>query len=752
MWEKRVLYRKKLYICKGKLLLTTKFFPMKRLLTAAILLITLIGCTEHIDTSARYVFEGKTIMQYLEEKDYYSEYVRLLSKVPVSPYSQTTLKQLLSARGHYTVFAPSNEAIQNYLDSLCRKGIITEPSWEGFTEVSTLDSIEKVIVFNSVLDSGDQYAYDISDFPDNEHEFGLANMNNRKLRVFYGTHDLDSISIDGVATISKKNRGIMLTNGYVHQVEGVVAPSDGRLGDFMRMWAKQPGSGYSVMSRLLLACHMEDTLNAYRDETWEYLYQTNQVKNLPNHTSVGQAGTIPRHRYYGFTLFAETDRFWEETLGKPVEEITVKDVCDYLRESRLFDYIDGTLYDDDYTNEMNVLNQFVTYHLLPQRIGREKLVIHYNELGYNYSSAKGPTIPIMDYYQTMGLPRMLKTYESLESNGIYLNRFPILRNGRGQFGPTKLNINDYHESGMFFRIKGSSSTPTENEGIRILTSTEAGTDASNIANAIVYPIEQLLVCTENVCNTMSSQRIRFDACCTMPEMMNNDIRQQRAYYAYGAPNVRAIPTNYPYLDGVEIREGTLFYYLQGYMSGYHNLQGDEFNIIGRYDFTMQLPPVPRAGQYEIRFGVATGSRVRSMAQVYFGTTRDRMPAAGIPMDLRMGGLEKRMESVTVPSNVGWEADTDDEEYNDRVTKAMRTKGFMKAPYAWTNANGGGSPVRTFHYMSRRIIINTFLQPYQNYYIRFQSVLDAEAKEFYMDYFEYVAKEVYDNPEESEDIW
>ena len=111
-----------------------------------------------------------------------------------------------------------------------------------------------------------------------------------------------------------------------------------------------------------------------------------------------------------------------------------------------------------------------------------------------------------------------------------------------------------------------------------------------------------------------------------------------------------------------------------------------------------------------------------------------------------------MENITVPSNVGWEADTDDEEYNDRVTKAMRTKGFMKAPYAWCNANGSGSPVRTFHYMSRRIIINTFLEPYKNYYIRFQSVLDAEAKEFFMDYFEYVAKEVYDNPEESEDIW
>ena len=726
---------------------------MKRLFYSIIVLILLAGCKEEIDTSARYVFLQKTISQYLEEKDYYSEYVRLLGEMPVSAYTETTLKQLLSARGHYTVFAPTNDAIQLYLDSLCRKGIISEPSWDGFPDKNSLDSIKKVIVFNSILDSGDQQeAYDITDFPAHEHEFGLANMNNRKLRVYYGQTDLDSISIEGVATISKENRGILLSNGIIHQVEAVVAPSDGRLSDFMRQWSKKPGSGYYVMSKLILACGLEDTLNAYRDEEWERLYQTRQVKDLPNHTSVGQVGTIPEHRYFGFTLFAETDHFWEETLGKAVEDITVDDVCAYLQESGLFDHVPGTLYDENYKNEMNFLNQFVTYHILPQRIGREKLVIHYNETGYSYGSSRTLSIPIMDYYQTMGLPRMIKTYESLESNGIYLNRFPILRNGRGQFGPTKQNINDYHESGMFMRLKGSSTTPNENEGIRILTNTEAGTDASSIANAVVYPIEQLLVCTENVCNTMSSQRIRFDACCTMPEMMNNDIRQTRAYYTYGAPNVRAIPTNYPYLEGVEIREGTKFYYLQAYMSGYHNLQGDEFNIIGQYDFTMKLPPVPRAGQYEVRFGVATGSYVRSMAQVYFGTTRDKMTVTGIPMDLRIGGLEMRQPSGITPSNVGWEADTDDEEYNNQVTKAMRTKGFMKAPYAWCNANGTGSPVRTFHYMSRRIITSTYLEPYQNYYIRFQSVLEGETKEFFMDYFEYVPKEVYDNPEEAEDIW
>ena len=70
---------------------------MRRFLFAAALLMTLCCCTEDIDMSSRYVFEGKTITQYLESKEYYSEYLRLLGKVPLSAYSQTTLKQLLSA-------------------------------------------------------------------------------------------------------------------------------------------------------------------------------------------------------------------------------------------------------------------------------------------------------------------------------------------------------------------------------------------------------------------------------------------------------------------------------------------------------------------------------------------------------------------------------------------------------------------------------------------------------------------------------
>ena len=725
---------------------------MKRFFFITLAMVLFISCTEEIDTSSRYVFIDKTITQYLESKEYYSEYVKLLNEVPVSDFSKTTLKQLLSARGHYTVFAPTNDAINIYLDTLCAQGLITEPSWDGFTSQKDKDSISRVIVFNSILDSGDQQAFDIMDFPDHEHEFGQANMNDRKLRVFYGTEDPDSISINGTVLVNKKNRGITLTNGYIHQVEAVIAPSNDRMGEFIAHWARTPKSGYSVMAKLVMACGLVDTLNAFRDDTWEYLYLTGGVKDLPKHTSVGQIGTIPQHRYYGFTLFAETDHFWEKTLGKSASEIGVDDVCDYLKQSGLFNHVDGTTFDDDYTHQMNYLNQFVTYHLIPQRRGREKLVIHNNELGYNYTQNSAPTVPICDYYQTMGLPRLLKTYESRESKGIYLNRFPILRNGVGRFSPSKENRNDYHESGDFFQLSGTASAQDENQGIKVLTYTEAGTDNSSVANGIVYPIDHLLIWSENIVNQLANQRIRIDAGCMMHELMNNDVRSHRAYYSYGATNCRGIPTNYRYIENIEIKDGTLFYYLPGYLSSWHNLQGDEYNIIGRYDFTMKLPPVPRAGQYEIRFGVATGSRVRSMAQIYFGSDPNMMPAAGIPMDLRLGGLEKRDGSITTDSGVGWEADTEDQEHNDEVAKRMRAKGFMKAPNLWTNSMGSSTSIRTFHYMTRRIMVNAYMTPYQNYYIRFKSVLDMEDREFYMDYFEYVAKEVYDNPYEPEDIW
>ena len=104
-------------------------------------LLLLASCTEHIDTSARYVFKQHTMASYLEAHAVYSEYLALTKKVAMSDVSATTVYQILTARGNYTCFAPTNEAIHAYLQTLVDEGLISSPSWDSFTDSTKLDSI-----------------------------------------------------------------------------------------------------------------------------------------------------------------------------------------------------------------------------------------------------------------------------------------------------------------------------------------------------------------------------------------------------------------------------------------------------------------------------------------------------------------------------------------------------------------------------------------------------------------------------------
>ena len=114
---------------------------MKKLVFGFILSVftlTFAGCSEEIDESTRFVFHDPVITEYLSKHEEYSEYNKLLKAVPLSDLSETTAWQLLSARGHYTVFAPTNEAIQEYLDTLAANGLfLTGPSWDASPAVET---------------------------------------------------------------------------------------------------------------------------------------------------------------------------------------------------------------------------------------------------------------------------------------------------------------------------------------------------------------------------------------------------------------------------------------------------------------------------------------------------------------------------------------------------------------------------------------------------------------------------------------
>ena len=749
---------------------------------AAFLTVYMVSCTEDINTEDRFTATDYTIMSYLEysnEAPNYTEYVSLLHQVPISEQSNSTVAQLLSTRGAYTCFAPNNKAIYDYLDSLYKKGIITEPSWDGFRSEATLDSVRKVIVYNSVLDGSNiDMVLEMGDIvsQNDEDEFTLPNLNDRKL---YKTHidQTDSIFINGVSLIDLKNRDVKTLNGRVHEVHAVIAPSNDTMSDVLRKYIAEGEKGFIVMAKLILACGLDDTLSKTQDDVWEKLYKTKAVKDLPLHSDPEGTGPIPDHRKYGFTIFAEPDAYWEQLLpGKTYNQIEVGDVKKFLIDNNLYP---NARQDDDYTNEENIVNQFVTYHILPEKLTPENIVIHYNENGYYYSQTEGKyTVPVYEYYTTMGKRRLLKIYQSKESAeedpelhdgnaGIFLNRFPILKNGRGLFNDeSNPDNNSYHESGMF-KDPGSAFCyhDDENRGVRIRFQAEDAAKHKKLLNSCIYPIERLLVYTENIQNRLAGERIRINMAAMFPEMINNDLRRPMGKLKFSPAGHKTggtvgFPVEYPYLADVTMRDGTGFYYLSGYGRGWHNYQGDEFNIIGKYEFTMKLPPVPKNGHYEIRFGVSSGSSKRSMCQVYFGSDPNYLPAQDIPMDLRIGFVYHRFKNGNQTSTFGYTSEADykgeaklSTEEQDEVTKSLRARGFMKGPnYYHCGASTAADLGMIRENVTRRIMVSKDLKADETYYIRFKSVLDDEQLQFFMDYFEFVAKDVYDNPVEPEDIW
>ena len=690
---------------------------MKKLLFCCLLMAAFVGCTETIDTSARYVFRERTIASYLADHPQFSEYVKLLKEQRVSEVSETSVYQLMTAYGYYTCFAPTNEAIQLYLDSLVIKEIIPTASWDAFPNERTKDSIRSVIVLNSILDGTKQeMKFITAEFPKTNEEFSISTMADRKISVTYDKKDLDSCLIDGICPVSKRNRDIEAINGYIHQVGYVINPSNETLGSTLHKFAYDYNSGLSVMARLVEVCGLTDTLSQVKDERYESLYRNNAFPKF--HWNLLNVDVeAPEHRKYGFTLFAETDEFWERELHKDRKDITIQDVVDWVDAQGFYP---EAAKNDKYKEVDNLLNQFVTYHLLPERIPVDKLALHYNEKGYNYKVKNTPpTIPVWTHYVTMGKRRLLRIWESLESGGPYLNRFPKLNNGRRE---------DYHER----------ECSEENTGIRL--NTDEGSGVIKLINSMIYPIDKPLAYTEHVRNELAKVRLRYDAWELQPEAMNNDMRIMSyfmRYYFSSDPDKQ-------YFDNLTVNsKETNLMLLNGRDQNWPNYQADEVLAEGLYDITITLPPVPKYGIYEIRMGVSTFSGTRGICQVYWGPRKDQLVAQGIPVNMQLGGQDKML---------GWERDTDDDDYNAEVDKKMRNNGFMKGPEYIVASAGGRETNRLSATSTRRIIVREPMSPDVTYYLRFKTVQDYLEKQLFVDYLEWCPKEIYDNPETPEDIW
>lgn len=89
----------------------------------------LTSCKEDIDESNLYTFTGETIEDYLANRpEKFSSFNYILQR--------SELDKLLSGYGTYTCFAPDNEAVAAYIDSLYNDNTNKELPHNGMTENS----------------------------------------------------------------------------------------------------------------------------------------------------------------------------------------------------------------------------------------------------------------------------------------------------------------------------------------------------------------------------------------------------------------------------------------------------------------------------------------------------------------------------------------------------------------------------------------------------------------------------------------
>lgn len=674
------------------------------------LMLSLLSCTEKIDDDNFAIKTQLTIADFIDENPDFSMMKTVFEKVKMRDVANASpIYSMLTARGNYTVFLPGNDAVLAFLKE------------HGVENIEELDAENLDLIAKScIIDNGDKSAYSTADFP-TEGSFEQANLNDRLLSS--SMNELSEYIINGTSKVIVEDNE--LSNGYVHVVDVVLAPSALTLDKLIA-----EASNTKIFTMLLEKTSWCDSLHKNLDLSYEDLDRPEKFQLGGNPLTFFWA----RHRYLGYTALVETDSVYEKTLGMKIETDENGRLVNGEALLQSVETLAASCYGNaqagNYTHPDNAVNQFVAYHLFDGKIAYQKFVHHYNEYGYKFGDAKEPQTANMPtnvwaYYTSKGKHRGLiqvtqvgdAGFENDMNHTMYVNRISEYANGPEE---------DYKEIGVVANY----------EGIRLHPYN--GTDDNNALNGYYYPIDQLLFYTEGLRTQLANRRMRIDMTTFLPEMYsNNFIGGEYMRFENG------------YFDNIihESGETVLLYLMQASAAGWNDYQGDELMVSGLYDITMKLPPVPRSGTYEVRLGAAHNPS-RGMCQFYFGDDPDRLKPAGLPYDMRQ---------IPEPENpnIPWIADTEDWSTNYEIDKNLRNQGYMKGPQYFTVCSGSAEmPVRKrggIYGVVRRIVTVANMDADKDYYIRFKTALRKSDSRLFLDYIEYASTNVY-NGVVAEDIW
>ena len=664
------------------------------------------SCTEEIDESNFTIKKEQTVADFIAGNDNYSMMHEVFQRVKLgNSEGASSIFSVLTARGNYTVFLATNEAVKLYLESL---------------HVSTIDELTKeqieLIAKSCIIDNQERGAYETAEFPV-KGSFALPNLVDRLLTC----EQMDDATYVVNTTSHIIGEDFKVSNGVIHIIDHVLAPSNMKLA---KMIEETPN--LKIFSRLLKETSWCDSMNLHFDASYENPDRIPVVKI----TRLDPFYNI-EHRYYGYTAFVEPDSIFQNKWGIKAK---LDDKGNISNWDEIYPVIKGkceAVYGKEAVDNLkdadNAVNRFVAYHLIRGKIPYNLFVWHFNEIGYKFGSAMHPQqvncpTNVWEFYTSMGKHRgILKVtqvgdagFEHDLEHKMYVNRISTYADGRKD---------DYHETGVVEGYNGVNFTA------------QNGAYDNNALNGYYYPLNDVLFYTEGFRNELYKRRMRIDYNTILTELISNNVR---------GGIYRAFENNYFHNITRVSPETQLCYLKMPAALGWYSFQGDYFLVSGIYDFTVELPPVPRDGTYELRMSVVHNSE-RGMAQIYFGDDPDRLKPVGLPYDMRQ---------IPGPKNpfIPWLEDTEDEETNQLIQKNLRNQGYLKAPVYYTVCNGkGDNPARNRAGNLRRIITVADMKADKTYYLRYKSALKKNDSQCQLDYIEYASTVVY-NGVEAEDFW
>ena len=700
-----------------------------------------------------YISDGKTIATFLEEyqdengEQIFSDFIYILKK----SINGSSYWGELKTYGDRTLFVPTNKAIREYLDE--RKAMESDPSLAElyFSSVeclpdSILDSIRKTHLCKESI-----YLDDLRQNKDGSLPF--SNMLNRYLSYEAIEDTTDATQIRVAYTINHFSKIIeaddSTVNGVVHIIDKVIRQSTDKIPGYLRVQnAKATSDAHraTIFLRALDATKLSDELELYRDNTYpEPGYDSTyacleMTGKVAVHYSTGyqnydnnqyQRVVWPNERLFKFTLFVVSDSVLHQYNDRYCDQAGlsngIQNYDDLVKYAEAV-YPEGKGKNAD--DKESSIYKLMAYHILPAWLERSLMNFTNSYIIEHYKDACPDSIDMEDFYETLqhSIIRISTPYDKGSGNNgknIYINR------------------------------KGTVSAGNlEAEGIRIWRRDEVtDVDTEGAMNGGYYFIDSLLVFDGHTKNALRT-RLRFMGHTLSPDFINSGARGRMRQTLGDKPTTFAV---YAFKEGycknISASNQTLYvvrYQDKDWDIMYH----DEMNIKGVFDITFRLPPVPEADTYEIRiFGNAQADskyrKTRGIVHFFFGTGKEgeiepTWDPCDIPVDMAIMTTDPKIGNVLDKDIKG---DTPEEkELNIQANdKAMRNRGYMKAPAGFAMGTSISDRLRNHEVCFRKIVTKRYMEPDKDYYLRMRQVKEDPGSIAPMNILEIVPTIVYAGP-------